>query len=402
MKNTLLALLLFTSFILAQENRFNLPSQKNSMGELSFMVDDPLSDAFLYPSQIGLNIVNTAFMGIDDNPTKEDIYSVGSRFDEMQVPAGFVLGIGKLKIGLLAGYYDANVKYFTKAQNVLSELKGERYSTPIQLSVGYDFPGICIGASYYNSFKKIERFSAYPLLGTAGINYQKIMVGARYIVNSEKNISLDYSHQIIEHYALKSINTFRLDYRTKISRPFEIGLLGSIELGNFLYSVRENYSTGVGISYSRNKLIIAAELGFDHNIFCSTDNEFIDYFRIEETDAYYHNYPYTFSGDETSNNWAFKLGGKYMFTGNFEISAGMNYKYKESTISYVSGDALDNSKTDDYGITAGFHYQFNNFSINYGFVYHKVKYFNSILYSTYGEDAKMASNRHSLLITYNF
>lgn len=392
-KIILLTFLLFPPLIFSQENRFNLPSQKNSMGELSFMVDDPLSDAFLYVSKIGLNKENTIFFAPGYNPTKNigeaDQYKNEHDFNVTQVPVGILLGKSAFKLGIAAGFYQIKGQYNTSATGEVYKSTEYSKSRPIQITTGYIFDNFCIGAGYYNSYKEIEYH---------GLKYQEIMFGAGISFDGSNNIYFDYSHKKIGQNIIKSINSYRIEYKHILSEQFIAGVLGSMRTVNYLGPLSKYYSAASGILYNFDKWQAAFELGYEHNIFTPANAEYEDYFRLEESDLINMDFFFSSTGKETANNWNTKLGIKYSFSDNLDIASGIVYYYKNSTKHLDLSTNTYNPTINDIGLTLGIDYKYSHFNFAYNFAYHYVKERGTSI----GLNTHCTSLCHAFLVSYSF
>ncbi|MDP4117195.1 MAG: hypothetical protein Q8903_13745 [Bacteroidota bacterium] len=393
MKNILLTLLLFTSFISAQENRFTLPSQKNSMGELSFMVDDPLSDAFLYASKIGLSDGNTVFFAPGYNPTKDideaNQYKNEHDYNVTQIPIGIMLGKHTFKLGISAGFYQIKGQYNLTIPGESYQSIDYSKSRPIQIITGYVFNDFSIGAGYYNSYKEME---------FQGLKYQEIMFGAGIKVDGSSNIYFDYSHKRIGQYFIKSINSYRIEYKNNLSRQLVAGFLGSVRTVNYLVPLSKYYSASAGIAYNFDKWLCALELGYEHNIFKPANGEFRDYFRIQENDLINMDFFFGNPSEETANNWKTKLGMKYSFSDNLDFTSGVIYCYNNSTRHSDISPNPFNLTINDFGITSGINYKYSCFSFVYNFAYHYAKERGN----TTNLNTHFTSLNHLFLVSYNF
>jgi len=393
MKSILITLLLFTSFISAQENRFTLPSQKNSMGELSFMVDDPLSDAFLYASKIGLSDGNTVFFAPGYNPTKDideaNQYKNEHDYNVTQIPIGIMLGKHTFKLGIVAGFYQIKGQYNLTIPGESYQSIDYSKSRPIQIITGYVFNDFSIGAGYYNSYKEME---------FQGLKYQEIMVGAGTKIDGSNNIYFDYSHKRIGQYFIKSINSYRIEYKNNLSKQLVAGLLASVHTVNYLVPLSKYYSAAAGIVYNFDKWQFAGELCYEHNIFKPANGEFRDYFRIQENDLINMDFFFGSPSEETANNWKTKLGMKYSFSDNLDFTSGVIYCYNNSTRHSDISPNPFNLTINDFGITAGINYKYSCFSFVYNFAYHYAKERGNAL----SPNIHFTSLNHLFLVSYNF
>jgi hypothetical protein len=363
------------------------------MGELSFMVDDQLSDAFLYVSKIGLNNGNMVFFAPCYNPTKDideaNQYKNEHDYNVTQIPIGIMLGKHTFKLGIASGFYQIKGQYNLTIPGESYQSIDYSKSRPIQIITGYVFNDFSIGAGYYNSYKEMEFY---------GLKYQEIMLGAGVKINGSSNIYFDYSHKRIGQYFIKSINSYRIEYKNNLSKQLVAGLLGSVHTVNYLVPLSKYYSAAAGITYNFDKWLFALELGYEHNIFKPANGEFMDYFRIQESDLINMDFFFGSTGKETANNWKTNFGMKYSFSDNLDITAGVIYYYNNSTKFLDKNNSPFKSSINDYGITTGINYKYGCFNFVYNFTYHYAKKSgNSTSLDTHFE-----SLNHLFLISYNF
>lgn len=363
------------------------------MGKLSFMVDDPLSDAFSYASKIGLNEENTGFFAPGYYPTKNtgeaDRYKNERDFNVTQVPLGLLLGKSAFKLGIAAGFYQIKGQYNTSATGEVYQSTEYSKSRPVQIMAGYIFDNFSIGAGYYNSYKEMEYHN---------LKYQEIMFGAGIRFNGNDNIYFDYSHKRIGQYIIKSINSYRIEYKHILSEQFTAGVLGSMRTVNYLAPLSKYYSVASGILYNFNNWQFALELGYEHNIFTPSNAEFVDYFRLEESDLINMDFFFGSTGKETANNWKTKLGIKYSFSNNFNIASGIVYYYYNSTKHLDLSTSDFNPTINDIGLTLGIDYKYSRFNFTYNFAYHYAKEQGTSI----GLNTHFTSLSHLFLISYNF
>lgn len=381
MKRLLLIIVLIIPYQINAQRYFqysemaSIPSVKTSMGELSFIIEDPLSDPFIYASKIGLSKQNTVFfapgtINLHQNERVLDQRNYEYRYITVSTPAGLIIGLGDFTFGFVTEAM--KIKYIFRQRDSTTGLYSFSHnyynSAEYQWFAGFRYGKLSLGISNYNDFY-CEGISYY--------NFDKIMVGLNYSFNTKSTLSFDCS------FSKYNSNNYRIEFSTLIGKETKIAFVG--ESADIDYCCSDNslwsYTLGGGITSRFSNFLLAGEICYKPSAWEHNPNN-----------------PYYFIR-ETNHNWEFKLGIDYFIYSNFNISAGINYLIENRQREYQN--PID-ERVKDYsyspGITTGLNYKLKNFDFKYIFIHHTYK---PLLADT---DIKHSgfNNGHFLLISYNF
>jgi len=352
-----------------------IPSQKMSMGELSFIIEDSLSDAFLYASKIGLNKQNTVFFA----PTATNLHQTERvwdrqdyeyRFITVSTPAGLIIGIGDFTLGFTTS--TRQTKYVYPKQDTISHSYSLSHyynkATEYQWFAGYTYGKLQLGVSRYSDYFE-DNQTLYSL--------HKLIIGATYSLNTKSTLSFDYSFS--PYYS----TNYRLEFSTLIGKETKIAFIGeSIYQSNrYYYNYLWNYTLGGGITSKFSNFLLACEICYK-----------------PEAWERYNNIP-SYYKKEINHNWEFKLGVDCFIYSYFDISAGINYLIENRQQEYQNPiDERVKDYSNSPGVTAGLNYKLKNFDFKYIFVHHT---YEPLLTDAVSKD-KGFNNNHFLFISYNF
>jgi hypothetical protein len=345
------------------------------MGELSFIVDDPLSDAFIYASKIGLNKQNTVFFapGLTNLHQAEifwDRTDYELRYITASTPAGVIIGLGDFTFGFATAAL--HIKHIYPMKDSISNAYSFSHNyydvAEYQWFVGYRYGKLRLGISNYNDFHYDNYY--YD-------NLNNILVGINYSFNDRSALSFDCS------FSPYNEDKYRIEFSTLIGGETKIAFIGEAADIDYCCSFNSlwSYTLGGGITSKFSSFILAGEIFYMPSA--------LEY-RDKNPDSYRR---------EINHNWEFKLGINYFIYNNFNISAGINYLVENRQLEYQ--DPID-ERVKDYsyspGITAGLNYKLYNFNFKYIFVHHTYE----PLLSDTDIKYKGLTNSHFLLISYDF